>query len=780
MRWTAFRAVSVFPLGIFASTLILFGWGLSSHPESPAAESTLKADSTIADSTAQTSATQSGAAFNLEKRVPWTGSRVKGSPDPLPPYTTEVAFPNLKFVEPLNLSTVPNLDRFFLAERGGKVYSFSNRLSTSEKDLLVDLGKMTFGLAMHPKFQENGYFYVVAINDPAKPEPDGTRLIRYQVPKGQKQADPASATLILTWPSGGHNGGCLRFGPDGYLYISTGDGSGIADELQTGQDLSDLLGAMLRIDVDHPAEGRNYGIPRDNPFVARENCRPEIFAYGIRQMWKFSFDQSGALWAGEIGQDLWEMIHIVVPGGNYGWSIQEGSHPFRPERKLGPSAIIQPIVEHPHVDFRSVTGGFVYHGDRLPELRGTYIYGDYDTGRIWGLKYDPTTKQVTEHRELADGVLRIVEWGQNGAGEMYFLDHIGGQIHRLVKSPARTTVSDFPRKLSETGLFSSTKDLTPAPGLIPYSVNSALWSDGAHKERYLAIPGEGKIEFETITYPGGPGSQPGYRFPHETVAVKTFFMDMEQGNPASRKRLETRILVFEQIPGSQEMGDQVWQGYTYIWNDEQTDAVLADKQGEQKILKIKDTAAPGGMREQTWHFPSRTQCIMCHTMPAKFVLGLNTLQLNKLHDYGNGHPVNQIAAWEKLGLFDRPLPKPVNELPKLIDYHDTQASIADRARSYLHSNCAHCHMKWGGGNAEFQLLSSLDLKDTGTVGTRPAHGAFGIQDPEILSPGHPERSLVLHRMQRLGLGRMPHIGSTVVDQTGVKLVEEWLKQAKPK
>jgi uncharacterized repeat protein (TIGR03806 family) len=769
VRWTAFRSSSIFRspmafrMGLALLGLFLVGWAVVARQEAPAAE---------AAATATPPKT-----FDLEKRIPWTGSRLQGSPDPLPPYTTQVAFPKLKFDEPLNFATTPGSDRFFIAERHGKVFSFVNRPDTAEKDLLLDVGKVTYGLALHPKFQENGYLYVVNCTDTPPPDPVGTRVVRYQVPRGQSKADPASETIILTWPSGGHNGGCLRFGPDGMLYISTGDGSGIADELKSGQDLSDLLGSILRIDVDHPDAGLKYGIPKDNPFVGKENARPEIYAYGIRQMWKFGFDKAGTLWAGEIGQDLWEMIHIVVPGGNYGWSIQEGSHPFRPERKRGPSAIIPPIVEHPHVDFRSITGGFIYDGKRLPELRGTYIYGDYDTGKIWGFKYDKATKKVSEHRELADGVLRIVEWGQDATGEMYFLDHIGGQIHQLIKAPEKAATADFPRKLSETGLFASTKDLTPAPGLLPYSVNSQLWSDGAVKERFLAIPGEGKVDFEAITYPQpAPGALPGYRFPNGTVAVKTFSIDLEKGNSASRKRLETRVLVFEQTPGTQEMGDQVWQGFTYVWNDAQTDAILADKNGQDAVLKIKDASAPGGMREQTWHFPSRAQCIMCHTMPAKFVLGLNTLQLNKDHDYGGGKVMNQIAAWEKLGLFEKPLPKPVKDLQKLVDYRDPHANITDRARSYLHSNCSHCHMKWGGGNAEFQLLVTLDLKDTGTVGTPPAHGAFGIAQPAIVSPGHPERSLLLQRMKLTGLGRMPHIGSTVVDPDGVDVVEAWLKK----
>lgn len=717
--------------------------------------------------------------FDLEKRIPWTTSRLKGSPEPLPPYVTAVAFPKLKFDEPLCLTTIPGQDRFVIAERHGKIFAFANKSETAEKELLLDVKAVTYGLALHPQFARNGYLYVVCLNDAMPPHPEGTQLVRYQVPPGKQTVDPASRKLLLTWPSGGHNGGCLRFGPDGYLYISTGDASGIADELVTGQDLTDLPGSILRIDVDQASEGKNYGIPADNPFVGKAGVRPEIYAYGIRQMWKFGFDRQGTLWAGEIGQDLWESIHIVVPGGNYGWSVQESAHPFRPERKLGPTPIVPPIVEHHHVDFRSITGGNVYEGSRLPELQGMYIYGDYDTGKIWGLRYDKKTRQVTEHRELADGVLRIVEWGQDAAGEMFLVDHIGGQLHHLVKSPTKQTVSNFPRKLSETGLFTSTRDLTPAPGLIPYSVNSQLWSDGAIKDRWLAIPGTEQIEFETITYPGPtPGPRPGYRFPDGTVAVKHFSIELEPGNPASRKRLETRVLIFEQIPGTQEMGDQVWQGYTYIWNDEQTDAFLADKNGQDLKLTIKDAAAPGGQREQVWHFPSRAQCGMCHTMPAKFVLGLNTIQLNKDHDYGHGRIANQLEAWNKLKLFKEPLPMPPQELPKLANYQDAKTSLDARARAYLQANCTHCHMRWGGGNAEFQLLWDLDLKLTGTIAVKPAHGSFGLKDAALLVPGHPERSLISQRMQLPGLGRMPHIGSNVIDKEGAKLIADWIAAMK--
>jgi uncharacterized repeat protein (TIGR03806 family) len=473
------------------------------------------------------------------------------------------------------------------------------------------------------------------------------------------------------------------------------------------------------------------------------------------------------------------MIYLVEMGGNYGWSVQEGAHPFRPERKLGPTPIKKPLVEHPHSDFRSITGGYVYYGSRLPELKEAYIYGDYDTGRIWSLKYDG--RQVSDQHELADTQLRIVAWGQDPAGEVYAVDFIGGSLHRLAQSPPAKKNDDFPRKLSQTGLFASTKDHTPAPGLIPYSVNAELWSDGAKKQRYLALPGESQIEYDAVVYPQpAPGALPGWRFPDDTVLVKTFSLEMEAGNPASARRLETRFLHSKRMPGTDEVGDDYWRGYTYVWNEDQTDADLLDARGVDRKYTVSDKKAPGGKREQVYHFPSRAECTLCHTMSAKYALGVNTLQMNKDHDYG-GVIANQLATLEHIGVFTKPLPRQPEEEPKLADYRDKSQDLTERARSYLHSNCAHCHRKWGGGNAEFQLLYSLPVAETGTVDVRPGQGSFDIKDARILAAGAPERSMILHRMGKLGLGRMPHIASNVVDRDAVEMIRDWITQlpAKP-
>jgi len=730
---------------------------------------TLRPDSTAAGSADEKQPVRK--AYGIEKRELWTTSKVKGSPEPPDPYQMQRTYPKLTFFEALEICQVPGKKAWVVAERPGKIYTFDTDPAKAEKKVVLDVKHTVYGVVLHPKFQENGFIYLSEVPNGDKETQDGSRVVRYTVDRATMTADPKTAKLILTWPNGGHNGGCLRFGPDGMLYLSTGDGSGIADSLETGQNLGTVLGKILRIDVDHPDEGKGYSIPVDNPFAKRSGARGEIWCYGIRQSWKISFDTAtGDLWAGEVGQDLWESVYLIQKGGNYGWSVSEGSHPFRPERKKGPTPILKPVVEHTHTEFRSLTGGFVYHGKKNPELQGAYIYGDFDTGRVWMLRYDKAADRVTDHKELAKTRLRIVAWGQDADGEVYALNFIDGGIYNLAPAPpAPKAQAEFPRKLSETGLFADVKTLTPEKGLVPYSVNSELWSDGATKERFLAIPGTAKIEFETVTYPQpAPGSVPGWRFPDGTVLVKTFFLDTAAGK---RTRLETRLLVASRYGGTEEYGDQVWNGYTYIWNDAQTDAELADIKGVDKEYSVK---AAGGDKKQNWHFPSRAECTMCHTVTAKYALGVNTAQMNKDHDYG-GVVANQLATLEHLGIFDRKLPKPPEQLEKLADYRDTKADLDARARAYLHANCSHCHRKWGGGNAEFQLLSTLPLKDLGVIDVKPGQGTFDLKDPRILVPGDPDRSLIHHRMTRLGLGRMPHIASNVVDDEAVKLIRDWIK-----
>jgi uncharacterized repeat protein (TIGR03806 family) len=667
----------------------------------------------------------------------------------------------------------PGAGRWFVIERYGRVLSFPDHPSVDKADLVLDLKRQLLGLALHPDFAHNHELFIAGPIEPAEGRPRRMRVSRLKVASNIPRGDPRSEQVIIEWPSLYHDGGCLAFGPDGYLYIAAGDGGGE----ENGQGLGDLSSSILRIDVNHPEGDRLYEVPRDNPFMGLAGARREVWAYGLRQPWRFSFDRAtGDLWAADVGQDLWEMVYLVKRGGNYGWNIREGRHPYQSWRKPGPSPILPPIVEHGHAEARSLTGGFVYRGARLKDLAGAYIYGDYDTGKIWALRYDGG--KVVRHVEIADSSLRIVGFGEDATGELYLVDHIRGGLHRLVPSPPSAGRADFPRKLSETGVFASVRDLRPAPGLIPYTVNAPLWSDGAVKQRFLAIPGEGRIEFDTIFFPeSATGRVPhGWKFPDGTVLVKTFFLDLEKGNPARRIRLETRLLHHERLVGTEEVGDQFWRGYTYVWDDNQSDATLLDDpRGLDRTYTIADREVPEGSRRQTWHFPSRTECMLCHTMPAKFILGVNTLQMNRDFDYG-GVVDNQLRAWEHAGLFAKPLPAPPEKLPSLVDPADHTQDLDRRARSYLHANCSHCHRAFGGGNANFQLLATIPLEETAIVGARPALGAFGIPDARIVVPGDPARSVLLHRMSTPGVGRMPPLASSVPDEPALRLLRDWVRE----
>ncbi len=368
----------------------------------------------------------------------------------LPALKTEVAFPNLKFDRPVAMAYPAGSDRLFVVEQHqAKIYSFVNDPKTAEKSLFLTLPQPIskdneeglLGLAFHPKYAENGKFYVYYS---AQEGPKNRRSVVAQFTRSQSdplQADPGSEQRIWTGPDdpfGNHNGGCILFGPDGYLYITLGDSGAADDPLTTGQNPGDAFGSILRIDVDHPAAGQAYGIPGDNPRLRDPKTyaawAPEVYAIGLRNVWKFSFDRAeGTLWAGDVGQNLWEMVYIITNGGNYGWSIKEGTHNFKARQKLAAgTTITPPVFEYPHSVGKSITGGYVYRGPSLPALAGTYVVGDFDSGRIWGVVgKDPKTAQTGELIDVAkNGKLNIAGFGEDAQGELYILA-FDGRIHKL-------------------------------------------------------------------------------------------------------------------------------------------------------------------------------------------------------------------------------------------------------------------------------------------------------------------------------------------------------------
>lgn len=384
-----------------------------------------------------------------------------------------LAFPNLQWegwepvgdngqLRPLRLMELTHAggddNRLYAASQVGAIWSFENRADVTESKLVLDLrGKVydwkkrganeqgLLGLAMHPSFKSNGHFYVYYSH---ATEPKSI-VSRFTIPRdGSLVADPNSETVLMEieQPFQNHNGGSMEFGPDGFLYIGMGDGGDRNDPHSNGQDLTTLLGSILRIDVDNPQNGNQYGIPADNPFIDVDGARPEIYAYGVRNPWRIAFDPAnGNLWLGDVGQELWEEVDVVKKGGNYGWSTREGSHAFGNRGAAAKSDPIEPVWEYDHQIGKSITGGRVYRGDNVPELVGKYLYADYVTGTVWALSYDEATGKVTRNDQVTPDNIAVLAFGQDAAGEVYILT-ISSRGECIYRLGAGATKTDLARK----------------------------------------------------------------------------------------------------------------------------------------------------------------------------------------------------------------------------------------------------------------------------------------------------------------------------------------------
>ncbi len=355
-------------------------------------------------------------------------------------YQVVEAFPNLSFTRPVDLQHPgDNTNRLFVVEQRGVISVFENDPSVSSKSTFLDISDRVddggneeglLGLAFHPDFENNGYFYVNYTTNNSR-----TNISRFQVSQNNAdQADMASEQVMLSFeqPFGNHNGGQVSFGPDGYLYIAVGDGGSGGDPHENGQDRSTLLGAILRIDVDNQENNNNYAIPSDNPFADNnEGYREEIYAYGLRNPWRFSFDPAnGQLWTGDVGQNAYEEMDIVENGGNYGWDCREGMHDFGDSSPACSDAgdLIDPVWEYGRGEGVSVTGGFVYRGPTLSDLKGKYIYADYASGRIWSL--DVSNMENPVNTQLLQVDFGVSSFGTDQNNELYICG-FDGKIHKM-------------------------------------------------------------------------------------------------------------------------------------------------------------------------------------------------------------------------------------------------------------------------------------------------------------------------------------------------------------
>jgi uncharacterized repeat protein (TIGR03806 family) len=661
-------------------------------------------------------------------------------------------FPGLTVDRPLWFGARPNDHEVrYVASQSGQIIGFTaspplqqwtflslNVLQNHNEEGLL-------GLAFHPRYETDGRIFVYH----SAGEPRRAVVAEYRRAMGNsKQIDPDSRRVILEIPQpyGNHNGGDLRFGPDGYLYIAVGDGGSVADPHQNGQDRNSLLGAILRIDIDHadPACATPYTIPSDNPFAA-QRCQPgvesmgapEVWAWGFRNVWRMSFDRAtGELWAGDVGQDAWEEVNIVEMGKNYGWNQMEGAECFT--ASCQPNLFEPPVYAYDRDAGQSITGGFVYRGNQFPALWGQYIFGDFESGRVWAL--DRANDMVTVTL-LARVNERITSFGEDDAGELYVVTFEKG-IMVFEETVEVHGTQPIPDTLEATGCFSRVDRHEMAPGVVAYSVNSPLWADGLQKERFIAFPA-GKLS--TVLSDGR------LDLPIGTVILKTFTKTSTDAGPI---HIETRII---------RRGPSRWSGYTYQWRNDQLGADLV--QGKTEV----DMGEPG--HPQYWTLPSRAECDRCHVQRLGYALGLSIQQLDRPHFYGDDER-NQVDAWVAGGLLaNAPATDMRNPLASPTDQGEP---LGRRVRALLDTNCAMCHQPDGPADAEMDLRHSVAFEEMGLCNAEPVRGSVDVPGGLLLIPGDPGHSLLLRRMQIRTEGQMPPLGTHLTDPTGTDLINRWI------
>ncbi|MEX1994861.1 MAG: PQQ-dependent sugar dehydrogenase [Steroidobacteraceae bacterium] len=667
------------------------------------------------------------------------------------------------FSSPVALLQAPgDASRWFVVQQGGRIRVFdaTNPAVSTAPDFLNITSRVTFsgeagllGLAFHPDYPSDARAFVNYIRTNSGQLQSVTS--EFDSPDGGLTLDPNSERilLIVNKSATNHNGGFLAFDNDGLLRIGLGDGGGANDPENNAQNPNRLLGKMLRIHIDSQPGGQAYAIPPDNPFAGNARCNangggaqgcPEIYALGLRNPWRWSFDrQTGQQWVGDVGQGRREEIDIIQRGANYGWDIREGFICADGSTNCASAGFTDPVADYGRNLGASITGGFVYRGSQTTEVVGRYLFADFVTGMIASLA--PAAGgglTLTQHvapggtPSGATGPLSISAFGESNAGELFVLDYSSGQIRQLVFT-SQGGGDNVPQLLSQTGCINtSAAGAPPLLTLIPYTLNAPFWSDGAAKERWIGLPNG-----LNISVAGSGDWQP----PIGTVLVKHFRI----GN----QLVETRL--FMRHP------DDVWAGYTYQWNGSQTEANRVTGGG---------TANVGG---QTWIFPSEAQCMQCHTEAAGRSLGLETAQQNRNHLYPQtGRTANQITTLNAINVLSPPV---AANPPAYADPADTTRSLNDRARAYLHTNCANCHRPGGPTPVGIDLRHGTALSQTGACDVVPSAGDLGIANARIIAPGDDARSVLLARMARRNdPNMMPPIASNVRDAAGEGLISAWI------
>ena len=612
-----------------------------------------------------------------------------------------------------------------------------------------------------------------------------------------------------------------KFGPDGYLYVTFGDEGDQGDPHRNGQRLTkDFYSSMIRIDVDpnssnpkpnphyaiavgglnglhspntpysSTSQTPNFRVPVDNPFVHASlggswtgdfdgsdyssqltKVRTEMWAVGLRNPFKFHLDVedgSGATeaWIGDVGKDAREEFSILKKGENGGWSYYEGDIvtpglAFVPPQPSGTTPHKPPLFTYPHSNGNnSATGGIFYRDAALPTLTNRYICGDYGSGRIWSISRDGSS--VIELTDLRLSTNRIVDFHVDPVTKDIFVLENGGsnRVMRITIQPPGP--EDYPSSLSELGLFADLSDLTPNPGVVPYSPNLTFWSDGAEKKRWFVI--------KNLTDSIGWSQDGNWSFPDGMVWVKHFDFDLDRSHPGTvKKRLETRVLV-RNATGSY--------GVSYRWNEAGNEATLSPNSGEDFTINYTD--ANGTPATLGWHIPSRAECLSCHTVTAGHALSMNTRQFN-LQQTIQGQTGNLLTLLSDSGYLSGLTASP-SSLPRFYKPDETSAGIEERVRSYLAVNCSYCHQPGGGTPESWDARPHLTLEQTHLLYTHPLSEATPDLSDHIVRPGDKAHSALWNKINARsvingtfnGYSQMPPLATNVFDQQGIALIGEWI------
>ncbi len=700
--------------------------------------------------------------------------------EPIVGYGLTNAFGSLTFEQPVALATpLGETNRLFVVERAGRIMVIPD-LRAPTAEVFLDLREVTestfvesgmLGLAFHPGFATNGFFFVFrtmvadSFND---------RLSRFQVSStNSNRADLSSEVVFISQydESNEHNAGDLHFGPDGYLYISVADHGPGPDELPLHDQAIDkgLFGGILRIDVDRRpgnlrpvGKAAPYSIPVDNPFVGAtqfngwpvnpEEVRTEFYAVGFRNPFRFCVDElTGDVFAGDVGNGLIEEINHVHPGQNFGWPFLEGDYPASDNLTPPDAAVLaRPLYSYFHGlaehEGRAVIGGRVFHGSQYPDLKDKYVFGDFVSGHIWWLEgiENPTVTWLASDPNLSSFGI------DPSNGDLLVTSLLTGRIRRLVFVPPEQS-APLPQTLAATGIFRNLATLDTVDEFVPYDVNVTFWSDFALKKRWFSTEGTtGSFGFST----NDPWSSPiGARW------VKHFDMEAVRGDPSTARRLETRVLI--------RVEEGVY-GLSYQWDENGENATLVSGKGLDKELLVSEG---GIIRTQIWHFPGRRECLSCHNEKAGYTLGFSTAQLNRTASRLPQTP-NQIDWMAAHGYLTNSIPS-VQSLPHLVPDNDVSWPVEYRARSYLAANCQNCHQPGGISRMLWDGRISTPLTEAGLIrGT--ALGPF-VPGQHIIEPNSLPLSLLYYRAAFAASWRMPPLGTSELNADGSALLQQWIE-----